>query len=444
MALVLATSVLTGCGGSDEESGGGNAIGDVNFDLGLPDSVTGGAASPSEKTQVMTFAKNASYILGRDKAGDVPCAYMGHDSDDPFENGYEATKFMVSAIAAWGCVGDLLMEVAEAVPHDGTIFETENDVNSDNYEADEPTHYAVLDDSDVQTTMRLFYGYDRELPPTEEEEAGFYLSWTEDNDGTIRGRLIIAGAALDEELDADDPTQMRMDFTQTDTEHTHDMVLRFDNENEWADGLRIRVEKSLDANALEQVFTAQGLMAMSAQFLPAEGINELPEIAFYSVANQMGDGASIAQINDMSLSFPLSESNNLGNYLASKEDLYFFEDDQDWEWINKSFTSALFKGGRTTAESGGTWEPFDPSLDLVEDGLVLGEGYFSQECMSVGDDCEELVNAIFVDGFADQEPNQGEDPNDWRSLALQSATYLDSVYPNGVDWTGAFEQDFQP
>lgn len=449
--LVTTAALLSGCGGSGETeegngAGSGNNLSTVSFDLALPDSVTGGQASASEKTAVSTFAKGTTFVLGQQNTstGDLPCSYLGHDSDDPFENGYESTKFMVSAIAAWGCVADLLMGVADSVPHDGTVIETENDVNDEGYEADEPTHYAVMDDSDIQTTIRLFYGYDRALPPTLDDNAGFYLSWTEDGDGTVRGRLIIAASALDEELDSDDPTQMRMDFTHTETEQVHDMVLRFSDENPWANGLRIRVVKNMEANVLEQVFTAQGLMAMSAQFLPVEGIDELPEIAFYSVANQLGDGASIAQINDFSLSFPLNGSSSLGNYVASKEDVYFFEDDQDWDWVNKSFTSAIFRGGRTVSADGGTWLPFNPSLDMVETALSLEDGYLTTDCTNTGDECVDLVNAIFLDGFAEQEPNQGEDPNDWRTLALQSATYLESVYPNGVDWTDAFDQDFQP
>ncbi|MFL0801608.1 MAG: hypothetical protein K6L80_14235 [Agarilytica sp.] len=450
LAVAATGLLLSGCGGSDTDAtAGGNTLSTVNFDLELPDSVTGGQTTDSRKTTASVFAKTAGYVMGeRAKPGDLPCSYMGSDNEDPFENGYEATKFMVSAIAVWGCVADLLIDITEQVPHDGSMIETENDVNADNYEVDEPTHYAVVDDSDIQTTVRLYYGYDRELPPSLEDEAGFYLSWTEDRDGTLRGRLIIAASALEEEQNPDDPTQMRMDFREDDEEKVHDMYLRFSDENPWADGLRIRVTKNLTANSLEEVFTAQGLMAMSAQFIPVEGIAELPEIAFYSVANQLGDGASIAQINNMSLAIPLNAESNLGTYLMSKEDIYFFDDDQSaaepWDWINKEFTTALYKGGRTAPETDGTWVPFNPSLDMVETALELDEGYFANTCADIDDNCTALINGVFLDGFADQQPNQGEDPNDWRSLSLQSATYLDTVYPNSVDWTNAFDQAFQP
>ena len=190
------------------------------------------------------------------------------------------------------------------------------------------------------------------------------------------------------------------------------------------------------------------LHTLLVQFIPLEGIDELPDIGFFSVANGFGDGASIAQINNIGLPIPLNFERSLGAYLAAKEDVYFFDGDQTadepWDWIDKRFTSARYRGGRTALETGGTWIPFNPSLDMVETALELDAGYFANQCAEIDDECVDFMNAVFIDGFADQAPNQGQDPNDWRSLALQSATYLDTVYPNGVDWTDAFEQDFQP
>ena len=51
---------------------------------------------------------------------------------------------------------------------------------------------------------------------------------------------------------------------------------------------------------------------------------------------------------------------------------------------------------------------------------------------------------MFAEGFGEQERNQGADPGDWRSDALAAAQFPDSVYPNGVDWAGAFEPVFAP
>ncbi len=448
LVAVIAGLLLSGCGGSDEEIESGNNRSNVSLDLDMPASITGGPASASEKAST-DFAKSSGMLLGKQsESGDLPCSYIGIDDEDPFGNGYKATKFMVSAVAVWGCVADLLIAVADTVPHDGSIIETDNDVNAANYDREDPTHYSVIDDSDIQTTVRLYYGFDRELPPTLDEQAGFYVSWAEDEDGTVRGRLLINTLELDQDQDPEDPTQMRMDFTHSDEEKAHDMFMRFSSENPWADGFRIRVAKDLDASPLQKVFVAQGIMAMTAQFLPVDEITQLPEIRFFSVANQMGDGASIAQINNMSLAIPLGLEWSLGAYITSKEDVYFFDDDQSsaepWDWINKQFTSAVYKGGRTALETGGTWIPFSPSLDMIETALELDPGYFADECMSIGDECDELINTVFMGGFAEQESNQGEDPNDWRSMALQAATYLDTVYPNGVDWTGAFAQNFKP
>ncbi len=452
LSAAAAGLILAGCGGassdnSNDDEAAGNTLSTVSLDLALPDSITGGQSTGLSKGS-LGVANKTGAAMASAKPGDLPCSYLGNDADDPFSNGYETTKFMVSVVATWSCVADVLIDVSDYVPHDGTMIEADNDLNADNYDPEEPTHYVVVDDSDVQTSVRLYYGYDRELPPTLDDTAGFYISWTEDNDGTLRGRLIIEVSALGDTPNDEDPSQMRMDFTQDESRKVSDMFLRFPDTNPWADGWRIRVSKQLEGNPLGEVFVAQGLMAMTAQFIPTEGVTELPEVATYAVANQMGDGAAIAQINNMSWAIPLNTESSLGAYLMSKEDVYFFDDDQTsaqpWDWIAKSFTSAIYKGGRTAPATEGTWVPFNPSLNMIETALSLETDYFADTCVEVGDDCEGLINAIFLDGFAEQEPNQGEDPNDWRSLSLQSVTYLDTVYPNGVDWTGAFEQNFQP
>ncbi|MCP4387391.1 MAG: hypothetical protein GY802_03785, partial [Gammaproteobacteria bacterium] len=112
---------------------------------------------------------------------------------------------------------------------------------------------------------------------------------------------------------------------------------------------------------------------------------------------------------------------------------------------NKTVTSSQYRGARNTAASGGNWLPFNPSLDMIIAALALDSDYFSgSNCAQLNDDCNQLLNAVFVDGFADQEKNQGSDPMDWRSTALAGANYLESVYPNGINWSGAFEQRFTP
>ncbi|NOY83831.1 MAG: hypothetical protein GXO96_03220, partial [Nitrospirae bacterium] len=129
----------------------------------------------------------------------------------------------------------------------------------------------------------------------------------------------------------------------------------------------------------------------------------------------------------------------------TKNDRYFFESDGDWDWIEKVISEAVYRGNRTSPASGGTWIPFDPSLDLIVSGLALDADYFTgSKCANIGDDCLDLLNIIFEDGFADQEKNQGSDPMDWRSTATENPVYLASVYPNGTDWMGAFDLVFVP
>lgn len=127
--------------------------------------------------------------------------------------------------------------------------------------------------------------------------------------------------------DPEAPTGMRVDFDYTDTAKVTDMFLRFDNGNAWADGLRIEVTKDLTANALGQMFTARGLMEMKAQFVPVDGITELPQLRMYTVSDRLGEGAAVAEFVDVSLPLEIDAmtDDHLGNYLFDKIDIYFFD-----------------------------------------------------------------------------------------------------------------------
>jgi len=443
IALTLVVG-LSACSSGSETGGSNEEV--LNLDMAIPNSLTGGPAG------TLLVLPTGTQVTAANT--DLPCAYQGpDDDDDPFRNGYEMTKFMVSAVAAWTCWGDTLIEISGFVPHDGKIYETDNHTDDENYEADEPTHYSVVDDSDTQTTIRIYYAYDRDVPPLVNEDPQFYISWNEDENGDVQGRMIIHASAIDPDYrDVEDPTMMRMDFDYTATEKLVDMYLRFDDGNDWADGFRIEVSKDLTANPMAQVFTARGIIAMNRQFVEVPGVSEFPMLHMYTVSDVVGEGAAIAEFLDVGLPLELNAmaDNHLGNYLLDKLDTYFFDADQTvnepWDWIHKIFSSAEYRGGRTTPATGGSLFPvYDPSLDLIVTELGLPDTYFTgSECANVGDDCVEMINAIFQDGFADQEPNQGMDPNDWRSVALQNPVYLDTVYPNGVDWNGAFNYEFMP
>jgi len=439
--------ILAGCNAPEET--GSSSSSTMSISMTIPDSMTGGRNT----------AESTSLVAASRRGSGAPCAYIGGDDEDPFRNGYELTKVLVSGISTWTCIADNVIIIAntESVPHDGEIHETENNRQSEAYDPDDPTHYSVADDSSTQVTLRLYYGYDRFTPPTISTDPQFFISWNEQESGQIDGRMIIDGVSIDKDKISrkqEDPTFMRMDFTFNDSVEKADMFLHFDGGNPWAEGFRIIVTKDLTANLLQQVFTAKGLIDMKAQFLPISGINELPAIKMKAVSDVFGEGAAIAELNDVSVPLELNATtgNHLGNYLFSKEDVYFFDANQSanepWDWIQKTISVAEYRGGRTTPATGGTWIPFDPSLDLLEafEGLDLGTGYFDSACNNINTDCTTLLNAIhhYSDGFAGQEPNQGQDPQDWRSAALANVSYIDSVYPNGLNWDGAFDFVFTP
>ena len=439
LPLAMSAALLSGCGGSSSEDPGGQPPATSPFiSMDLPDSLTGGPVTASKPLSVTAAAAQND--------GDVPCAYLGVEDDDPFRNGYQMTKFMVSAVASWSCIADFLIDLAEAqiVPHDGTIHETDNDLNAADYDPEDPTHFSISDDSDNQTTVRLYYGYDRENPPLMGADPQFYVSWVENARAEVEGRMIIDGMGINpQDRAADDPTWARMDFHFTAAQKVADMFLRFNEGNPWAEGFRIRVNKDLTAGSLAQVFTAQGKVEMKTQFVPVDGVDALPILDMYTVADKFGNGAAVADFVDVALALPINETNNLGNYLFTKQDKYVFDLDGDADWIYKTFSAATYEGGRTTVATGGTGD--NPSLDMISGYFWPQQpNYFDSNCNDANTDCVELFNKIFEDGFAGQEKNQGSDPMDWRSMAIASPEYLDSVYPNGMDWSGAFDFSFTP
>ena len=416
----------------------------ISLDLQLPNSLTGGKGTGSSQVALQAVRSISS------SSADIPCAYIGSEHENPFDNGYEMTKFMLQVIATWSCVADTIIDIVDnpAIPHDGSIIETNNVFGSDTYDPEDPTHYSVIQDNSRQTSLRMYYGYDRMTPPTSESQPGFYMSWDGLEDDDVQGKMVIDVAGLTPvNRKPEDPVRMRMDFSHDSALRAATMYLEFDNNNPFANGFRIEVSKDLTASLSQQVYTARGLIDVKAQFMPVDGITELPQLRMYTVADAFGEGAAIAEMSNVSLPLMLdvASNNNLGNYLFSKVDQYFFDADQHssqpWDYINKEVTMAEYRGGRTTQESTGT-----PSLADIRSFLGLSNSYFvGSECGDLNSDCQELINAIFQNGFDAFEKNQGQVPNDWRAAAIAGAQYLQSVYPDGQnDWSMVFDMSFSP
>ena len=447
LSVFTGSLLLTACNESTNDNANAqtdNQAKAVTLSMNLPGSLTGDS-SPTNTTSAGVLAAVATHDTG------LPCAYYGPEGEDVFRNGYQVTKFMLSAVATWTCVADRLIELAETVPHDAVLYETENDFDAVGYDPEDPTHYSVTDDSESQTTIRLYYGYSRFTPPLPGEAPQFYVSWVRQADAAYNGRLIINAQQINSEnRKPDDPVMMRMDFSHNSLQQNTDMILRFDDGNEWAEGLRIAVSKDLQASPVAQVFTAKGLMNLKRQYFVVDGIDELPTLKVMTVSDSFGNGAAIGEFDEVALPLLLNAdtNNHLGNYIFNKTDIYAFEADGDWDWIYKSFASAIYRGGRTTPAVGGTMDPFNPSLEAIAYYLDLNsteQAYFTGDaCNNMGDDCTAMFNAIFRDGFAQQEQNQGTDPQDWRSAAIATPDYLASVYPNNVNWDGAFDFNFTP
>ena len=444
--LLLCSSLMLGCSASDTTNKSTDSTPELKLEL--PDSITGGQASTvQQKSSFNQIAlKSVASMQMASSGSGEPCAFNGIDDDDPFRNGYQTTKFMTSVMATWTCIADFLIDFSEVVPHNGQIMETDNDNNSTDFKADEPTHYSITDDSDSQTTVRLYYNYSRSVPPVAGEDPQFFVSWNRSDADTVEGRMVIDATALnDGTRAADDPVKMRMDFNFTSQQKTADMLLQFDDGNAWANAMRIYLVKDLIASSLDQVFTIRGLIDMKAQFFAVDSITEIPQIKFITVSDAFGNGAALSEFNDISLPLEISAltGNHLGNYLFTKRDTFYFQADGDGDYINKTVTSSEYRGGRTTDNTSG----FLLSLDNIISLLNLDSAYFTgTQCASIGDDCNDLLNGIFttINDIFGQDTNTGTEPDDWRAAALGNASYLNEVYSNGLDANTAYEYSFTP
>lgn len=445
IALLSASLLFLGACNKGDDTGPAAVDNSISLDLKLPNSLTGGKTSSNSSQTLIRALKTVN-----GGGADLPCAYVGSDHDNPFDNGYEMTKFMLQIIATWSCVADTIINVVDnpLIPHDGSIIETNNVYGSATYDGDEPTHYSVSQDNSRQTTLRLFYGYDRMTPPSADSKPGVYLSWDGLEDDDVQGKMIFDLDGLTPvNRDPKDPVRMRMDFSHDAVQRSASMYLEFDANNPFANGFRIDVTKDLKANLTQHVYTARGLLDVKAQFLPVASISELPQLRMYTVADAFGEGAAIAEMKDVSLPLMLDAltNNNLGDYLFSKVDQYYFDADQNktqaWDYIHKEVTMAEYRGGRTTQEDSGS-----PTLADIRGFLGLSNSYFiGSECGDLYSNCVDMINAIFQAGYANYEQNQGQLPNDWRAAAIAQAQYLPSVYPDGQsDWSMAFEMSFTP
>lgn len=422
-SIFLSSVLLSGCLKDDKNK---NAhIDSFDLTLNLPKSLTG-----TQSTQVKPAAKGSVVAHNNPDNEFANCDYVGPEDEDIFKNGYNMTQFMVSAVASWTCIGDILINIGSLLPANGNIQTTEHNADEPNYDPEEPTHFKVSKNKD-STSISLYYGYGHSQPLPDNATPGFYIVWQKNGNITTGKMLIDANAINNPARDDDDPTQVRMDFNYNETQKHADMYMVFDEGNPWAEGFRIQVIKDLTAAPTQQVYTARGKIDTTGQYADVDGITEIPVFDLYTVSDAAGKGAAHAEFTDLGLSLKIDIDSHLGDYLVNKQDTYFFDENSDWDWIEKSFTDTELRGSQRNLNAN--------ELDSVEAFLGLPNDYFDTTCDVEFAECNALINSIFEDGFYGQEANQGADPNDWRSTALDNITYLESVYPAGnTSWDGVF------
>ena len=400
--------------------------------MGFPQSLTGNETTPPALTSsVALYVANNTDT--RSANGEPHCFFDGTGNDDPFRDGYNMTKFLVSAVAQWQCITDFLIIgfAALPIPADGTFVEITPDPNDPD---DNLTGIRITDNSSSQRTIELFVDGNTTT-------AGVYLTWNV-GAGSTEGRLIVTSDVMDDPSDPEAPDALRMDFATSGTTQTADMIISFPSTNPWAEAFRIDAVKTL----ADSSFVVRGIMSMKDQWDPTYAGSAVPTLKMFGVSDSAGLGAAMAQFADIGTNFDLGGGLTLGSYDFTVDDRYYFLADGTDEWIDKSVTSATYAGGSRTV-TGGTV----PSLSSIESTLGLAGGYFTSPCSAVaGMDCTALFTSIFVNGFGGKDSNTvGPEPTDSRMAALDSGSFLANSCPGGAgsctfDDTDVFEQTFTP
>lgn len=288
-ALSLALIFALGACGSEEDdnytddSGTTEPVGDASISnpptlaMVLPSSLTSGATTPAGPNALMVNAAE----------GDEPTCDFGGEND-PFDNGYAMTKFMVSLSQSQSCIADWMIK---AITGDAAQFAGQGkiEIGDDNAQPDDPTHIQLEKSADGNTVqLWLFFGATA--------EPGFYLTWTNTSATDSSGQII--WGFTDNSDDDGGPDAIRTDFTRTEDEDTNVTYMRFGAANDMKmDGFRVDVVRSGKDTAAE--YTAAGRLGMGGQWddtrLPPALTYETPVITMNTVTD--ADGLGGAKMN---------------------------------------------------------------------------------------------------------------------------------------------------
>lgn len=421
LALFFLAGLLFVAGCEDDASTDKSA---PTTSMEFPQSLTGAEVTPPALTRGLMNPRAVHN-------GDIHCGFEGVAGDDPFRDGYNMTKFLVSAVATWQCFADSIIIIVAAIPFptDGTFVEFDPDPS----DPDGPTGIRVTDNSSNQRTIELFFNGNTTT-------AGVYLSWSFGTN--FEGKLILSSAVMndpsDPGFDADEPNNLRMDFANNGTTQTADMIISFPGTNLWAEAFRIDAVKTLSDSS----FVVRGIMSMKGQWDPTYAGLAVPTLKMFGVSDSAGLGAAMSQFVDLGTNFDLGGGETLGSYDFTMDDRYYFLANGTSEWINKSLTSATYVGGRTAS---------GPTLANVDSVLGLGGTYFTAPCDATApSDCTDLFTAIFVNGFGGKDSNSaGPEPTGSRKTALDAGAFLATSCPADAasctfDDTDVFDQSFTP
>ncbi|MDH4248374.1 MAG: hypothetical protein OEW39_11225 [Deltaproteobacteria bacterium] len=340
LAMALA---LSACGKKSEPKTAPTTatLNTPTISMALPDSLTGGTTSTA----------TAAYSAVGAAQGVQKCQFKG--DPEPFRNGFTLTRFMVGAIASWGCLADQVMILTTTAVTNGwvTTDGVYKTLPPDPNDPKAPTGVSVLQSGTI-TEVNLFWGANNTTAP------GMYFAWDRAADGSYSGKVLVDAAAKDGSVMAGQPDFMRMDYSSSSTQQLGEMFIHFNNNPE-VDAFRIKATKKLDGTY--PTYTAQGNYPAKKHFdtnyAGSHAAEPFPALKVYAIADVDGHGAAVARVADWGWSItPLDDGDHLGSFRFTKDDTVFFtnlgQGNYTPVFIHKNVSAATYLGDRAINTTG--------------------------------------------------------------------------------------------
>lgn len=419
ISLFISAVIFSGCSESGEKSSGSSTattrgIKVPEFNLKAPSNVTGQQRSSSRSGNQASMAnKSVSADPPRFAVVSDPenCEFIGTIGNEMFKDGFNLNKFHTRLAASYMCVADYVLKIPQdnAIPLNGKVYDAKpKDAAVD------PTGVSAEKISDNKYVMKYFYRKNNATP-------GWYIAW-EKADGIFKGKIVVNNLVAKRSLDTiDDPTKMRVDFSNTSAIKTVDIYAVFPTNNDTTKSFRLNlVHKSSEPdNTVDKIKVKSILKANKQTFVPSIERSRFvanPVFKAISIVDSLGKGAVRSKMTEVGYGDGRRGADS-GYYALTFDERYYFTKTSPNEFVHKDV------------------------IDVAQ--KVAGNPPL---CTDDADCKTKWIGWLGTSGKGDLAGNTGTEPNDDRRPIIQGITdtdYLDDTLPdNANNWDDVFDMTF--